>query len=119
MPVPVEKLGRRGGEPSNDVLNRVSSAREIQRLRYDSNPGVHSNAQMSPSDEDRFCRLTRSGRSLISDAVSSLGLSARGFTRVLRVGRTIADLCQSEEVLEEHLAEAIQYRSLDRSRLAL
>jgi magnesium chelatase family protein len=106
------------GETSSAIRERVVRAREIQSRRFSGRKRVHTNAQMTPRDLERFCALTPRGRELLSGAVERLGLSARAIARVLKVARTIADLEESEEIAPSHLAEAIQYRSLDRLKVA-
>lgn len=103
-------------EPSARIQARVTSARALQRERFRGDPGHYCNAQMRPRHLRKFCALDASGRQLIQRAVKALGLSARGYDRVLKVARTIADLSDAERIQPDHLAEAIQYRALDRSR---
>ncbi len=108
--VEYEKLSSdRLGEPSAQVRARVEAARERQRARF---AGSHlaCNADMGPADIRRFCRLDETGRALIRSAMQQLGLSARGYHRVLKLARTIADLAGEEAIAPHHLAEAIQYR---------
>ena len=115
-PVPLAELtGESEGEPSAAVRARVVAARARQRDRFRQEPGVYSNGQMRHRQIRRFCPLPSEGRELLKKAVQRLGLSARAYDRILKVSRTIADLAGSEEILPEHLAEAIQYRALDRS----
>ena len=115
-PVTVPELtGEPRGEPSSAVRGRVVEARALQRRRFQGLPGLYCNAQMRHREIHRFCHLTLEGQALLKKAVQTLGFSARAYDRVLKVSRTIADLAGSEEILPEHLAEAIQYRALDRS----
>jgi len=86
---------------------------ELQRERF-AREGVHCNARMRPRHLQRFCRPDAAGQALLEKVTDRLGLSARSYTRILKVARTIADLAGSEQVATAHLAEAIQYRSLDR-----
>ena len=85
----------------------------VQEERYQGRK-IHCNAQMSSQDLRRICRIDAAGKALLEKAMERLGLSARAYDRILKVGRTIADLAGSPDIRTEHLAEAIQYRSLDR-----
>lgn len=114
-PVPFSDLSSIShAEKSADIRLRVIAAREIQAARYRMNPGVFANAQMSSKTMKEFCVLDPVCRNLLQTAMAKLNLSARAYDRILRVSRTIADLASSEQIRPEHLAEAIQYRSLDR-----
>jgi magnesium chelatase family protein len=114
-PVNFDQLSdHRKAEPSESIRNRVVAARQIQSMRYANMEGVYSNAQMSSPMAREFCQLTSVGQNLLKTAMNKLQLSARAYDRILKVARTIADLAGSEEIKIEHLAEAIQYRSLDR-----
>ncbi|MDO5656025.1 MAG: YifB family Mg chelatase-like AAA ATPase [Flavobacteriaceae bacterium] len=116
-PVPFEDLSaERNGEKSIEIRNRVEAARDIQTQRYSSLSHVHYNAQMGPKELDSYCVLDENSKKLIQNAMDKLNLSARAYDRILRVARTIADLANSQELKTEHLAEAIQYRSLDRDK---
>ena len=97
------------GEPSEAIQARVEAAREVQRRRFAGTP-IGANAAMRPADVRVYCRLDEAGTSLMRSAMSQLQLSARAFHRVLKLGRTIADLAGSEGIGPAHLAEAIQYR---------
>lgn len=113
-PVPVRELSGEGGqEPSAAIRARVAAARERQAARY-RREGIHSNAQLKPRHLKKYCAIDAGGRELIEQAMTRLGLSARAYGRILRVARTIADLAGAESIQSVHLAEAIQYRSLDR-----
>lgn len=101
------------GEPSEIIARRVEKAREIQLERF-RGTRVHSNAQMTPRQIRKFCEPDAAGHRLLELVTERLGFSARAYSRILKVARTIADLDGSEGVRERHLAEAIQYRSLDR-----
>ena len=101
-------------EPSSAVRERVIKAREIQAKRYAENPGVYCNAQMSSKMLKEICVISPVGMNLLKTAMDRLNLSARAYDRILKVSRTIADLADSADIRPEHLAEAIQYRSLDR-----
>ena len=101
-------------EPSAAIRERVAQARERQRQRLAELPGLFANAHFGPRDVRRFCRLEPAGEELLRVAITRLGLSARAYHRLLKVARTIADLAGSEQIDLPHLAEAIQYRTLDR-----
>jgi magnesium chelatase family protein len=111
--VPVQKLASLdGGEPSTSIRQRVEAARAIQQARFAqvNKPNLLVNADMGPSDVQRFCQLDKPGLAMIRMAVERMGLSARAYHRVLKLSRTIADLAGSEGVQQAHLAEALQYR---------
>ena len=103
-------------ETSATVRARVESAREIQRARFKGREGVRANAHMTARDVRRVCHLAPDAEALIKSAMTKLALSARAYHRVLKIARTIADLEPSEPVLAGHVAEAIQYRALDRHK---
>ncbi len=100
-------------EPSETIRARVEGARAVQRERLQ-DQGLHSNAQMGARHIRKFCALDEGGEKLLEAVTDRLGLSARTYTRILKVARTVADLAGSEAIEQAHLAEAIQYRSLDR-----
>lgn len=100
-------------ESSAEIKKRVNAARQIQNERFHSLP-IACNARITADVLHEICRLSDDGRVLLKRAFEKLGLSARAYDRVLKVSRTIADLDQSEEILPRHVAEAVQYRSLDR-----
>ena len=102
------------GESSASIRERVEAARQIQRERLH-RTSIQSNAEMSTRHMRRYCELGPSSRRLLEHAVARLGLSARGYDRVLKVARTIADLGGSETVNSGHIAEAVHYRALDRA----
>ena len=104
----------RKSESSEAIQERVEKAREIQQRRFKDYSLVHSNAMMSSAMVKEVCQINNAGRTLLKTAMERLGLSARAYDRILKVSRTIADLTGSEDIKIEHLAEAIQYRSLDR-----
>ncbi|TGE14831.1 YifB family Mg chelatase-like AAA ATPase [Hymenobacter elongatus] len=104
----------RKSETSADIQQRVEKAREVQTVRFQEFPEIHSNAMMPSQMVKELCQINDAGRALLKTAMERLGLSARAYDRILKVARTIADLSSSEEIRLEHLAEAIQYRSLDR-----
>jgi len=101
-------------ETSSTIRERVISARAIQSMRYKEIEGVYSNAQMSASELKKICSLNDEGKTLLKKAMERLNLSARAYDRILKVSRTIADLAKCDEIRTEHVAEAIQYRNLDR-----
>ena len=114
-PVPFEKLSEeRKGESSTEIRKRVIKARAIQSKRYEQFDEIHYNAQMTVKQIRTFCVLTEESKRLLKNAMEKLNLSARAYDRILKVSRTIADLEGSSEVNAAHIAEAIQYRSLDR-----
>lgn len=119
VPVPFRELSEyRETEKSEVVRERVTNARQLQEERYRDNPGVYSNAQMNSKLLRKYCRIDSGGQSLLKNAMEKLGLSARAYDRILKVSRTIADLENSANIEAYHLAEAIQYRSLDRENWA-
>ncbi len=101
-------------EQSESIRQRVITARDLQMERYKEHEGMYCNAQMSSKLLKEICVISSSGQSLLRTAMEKLNLSARAYDRILKVSRTIADLGQSADIKPEHLAEAIQYRSLDR-----
>jgi magnesium chelatase family protein len=114
-PVPFSELSNlKRSETSKDIRERVIHARQIQTIRYSDSEGVYCNAQMRTKDLRTYCSLDESCNALLKIAMERLGLSARAYDRILKVARTIADLESSESILTSHIAEAIQYRSLDR-----
>ncbi len=113
--VPFEKLSEeRKGESSKEIRKRVTAARELQSKRFIETENVHYNAQMSVKQIRKFCKLSAESLSLLKTAMEKLNLSARAYDRILKVARTIADLANETEISPTHIAEAIQYRSLDR-----
>ncbi len=105
-------------EKSSEIRTRVMKARAWQEKRFIDDPQLHFNAQMSPNRVRQICEIDDAGQRLIKQAMEKLGLSARAYDRILKVARTIADLAESTHIEPEHLAEAIQYRSLDRDSWA-
>lgn len=101
-------------EKSVHIRERVVKARAIQDERFKNNEGVYANAQMSSKQLKEICEISAAGQQLLKTAMEKLNLSARAYDRILKVSRTIADLAASDDIKPEHLAEAIQYRSLDR-----
>jgi len=105
-------------ETSNSIRDRVVEARRVQKNRYEKlNTPIHSNAQMGSYELQKFCQLDESSRTILKNAMNKLGLSARAYDRIIKVARTIADLDGAEEIQTQHIAEAIQYRSLDRNKV--
>ncbi|UYZ58803.1 YifB family Mg chelatase-like AAA ATPase [Hymenobacter latericus] len=104
----------RRAESSASIQERVDKARQVQAERFKDFPDIHSNAMMPSQMVKDICQINQAGRTLLKTAMERLGLSARAYDRILKVSRTIADLAGSDEIRIEHLAEAIQYRSLDR-----
>ena len=125
VPVPYDQLGQqRCGESSLQIRQRVMAAREIQRIRYENSAirthgdrkpaGIYCNAQIGSRLLHNFCRIDPPGERLLYDAMRKLKLSARAHDHILRISRTIADLAASENIHNDHLSEAINFRSLDR-----
>ena len=100
-------------EPSSMIKERVKKARDIQLTRFQSD-SIFANSHMNHKQIKKYCVLTPEGQDLLKAAIEELGFSARAYDKVLKVSRTIADLDNSENILPEHISEAIQYRSLDR-----
>lgn len=117
IPVAVESMTRqqREGETSAQIRERVIAARERQtrRLQRDGYPQTHCNAMLTPEQVERYCRLDNESIELVQNAMTTMGLSGRAYDRILKVARTIADLAGTENIEVDHIAEAIQYRSLD------
>ena len=114
--VPMDELqvDQPSGEPSAAIRERVLQARERQHQRF-SDDSAHCNAQMSARQVRELCQPEPGAKKLLEDAIDKLGISARAYDRILKVGRTIADLAGTRTIAPDHLAEAIQYRSLDRN----
>lgn len=114
-PVPFSELSStRPAESSEEIRTRVIKAREIQAARFKDLPGIYCNAHMGSPLLKKICVIDKPSQNLLKVAMERLQLSARAYDRILKVARTIADLEGSENIKSEHLAEAIQYRSLDR-----
>jgi len=114
-PVPFEKLAEeRRGELSKVIRERVINARQIQTDRFEDNEKIHYNAQMGVKQIREHCKLSKESMDLLKTAMEKLNLSARAYDRIHKVSRTIADLTAAKDISPEHIAEAIQYRSLDR-----
>jgi magnesium chelatase family protein len=109
-----EMTANRKVETTEEIRQRVVRARNIQSRRFSKNRNVYCNAMMASNMVKKICEINDSGRTMLKTAMERLGLSARAYDRILKVSRTIADLSGSENIQVEHLAEAIQYRSLDR-----
>ena len=100
-------------ESSEKIKERVNKARKIQQDRYKEN-GIYSNAELTPKLISKYCKLDKESKTILQNAFEKLGLSARAYGRILKVARTIADLDGKENINVSHIAEAIQYRSLDK-----
>jgi magnesium chelatase family protein len=115
VPVPFDKISdARVSEPSSAVKERVMKARNIQDNRFENIPEVYCNAQMSSRMLQKYAQPDAEGLQLLKNAMNRLNLSARAYDRILKVSRTVADLDGSERVFSQHIAEAINYRNLDR-----
>jgi magnesium chelatase family protein len=101
------------GEPSENIRKRVQKARRIQIERFKKD-NIYSNAKMRSRHIKKYCSLKPEAQDILESAMQKLGLSARAYTRILKVSRTIADLAESDNIEAEHVSEAIQYRMLDR-----
>lgn len=116
-PVPFSELtSKEESEASEVVRKRVVAAREIQADRFKNYNGIYCNSQMNTATLKEICVLDNASASLIKTAMNKLNLSARAYDRILKVSRTIADLCFSKNIGPEHLSEAIHYRNLDRDK---
>ncbi len=109
-----EITSERTGETSAQIRERVVAARKRQQERFKGKPKITCNARMGTRELKAFCALDQPTMELLKFAMADLNLSARAYDRILKVGRTIADLAGSEQIASEHISEAIQYRSLDR-----
>jgi magnesium chelatase family protein len=119
VPVAFSQLTEeRKSEDSSAIRERVVKARAVQQERFKGQNGVFANAQMSSKQVHEICQINSVGQNLLRTAMERLSLSARAYDRILKVARTIADLAASEDIKVEHLAEAIQFRSLDRENWA-
>ncbi|MBU0730906.1 MAG: ATP-binding protein, partial [Proteobacteria bacterium] len=115
--VPFKKISAESsGESSFEIRSRVSSASAIQKERFSKRKNFYNNGQMTPRDLKKYCVLDNACRDLLEEAVNRLRLSARSYHRILKIARTIADLAESETIMSTHIAEAVQYRRLDRKR---
>ncbi len=115
VPVPFEKLAEiRETESSETIRKRVINARNIQQKRFEAFPDIHCNAQMTSKMLHEYTALNNEGQTLLKAAMQRMNLSARAYDRILKVARTIADLDNSTDICTPHIAEAINYRNLDR-----
>jgi magnesium chelatase family protein len=103
------------GESSAQIQKRVNEARSVQNKRFEGRSGVFSNALMASRELKEYCGLTPEGAELLKNAMERMKLSARAYDRILKVSRTIADIAGADCIETIHIAEAIQYRSLDRA----
>ncbi|MFN3134016.1 MAG: YifB family Mg chelatase-like AAA ATPase [Candidatus Kryptonium sp.] len=110
-----ELTSKTTGETSAQIRERIIKAREIQLRRFKGRKNLFKNADMQTREIREFCRIDSDGETILKNAITKLGLSARAYDKILKVARTIADLSGSENIKPEHLSEAIQYRSLDRN----
>tara|TARA_R110000868_G_scaffold127003_4_gene334416 strand:- start:1759 stop:2613 length:855 start_codon:yes stop_codon:yes gene_type:complete len=114
-PVGIEEISSKQlAEKSMVIRERVIKARNIQNERFAQLEGIHANAQMESKQLRQVCELSKEGMDLLRAAIEKLNLSGRAYDRILKVARTIADLDNSKDIEPNHLAEAVQYRSLDR-----
>lgn len=115
IPVAIDSMtAQRSGETSENVRRRVITARERQTARFGDDNPTHCNAMMTPDQIEQHCRLDEQSINLLKSAMSRLGLSARAYDRIIKVARTIADLSSMDNISQDHIAEAISYRNLDR-----
>jgi magnesium chelatase family protein len=101
------------GESSQKIRERVNAARKLQTERYTGSKTT-CNARLTDAEFERYCKITDEADALLRQAFDTMGLSARAYNRIVKVARTIADLDGSEDIGIAHIAEAVQYRSLDR-----
>ena len=118
LPVKYESLGNiHKEETSKQIRDRVNFARKIQVKRYEKY-GIISNSELTPKLIEKFCKIDEQSKKILQIALEKLGLSARAYTRILKVARTIADLETSKDILASHISEAIQYRSFDKEKVS-
>ena len=116
VPVELEKItGNQEEESSQAIRERVIRAREIQNRRFKNYTGIYCNAQMNSALLKKYCPLNEKCTALLKIAMQKFGLSARAYDRIIKLSRTIADLAGNEQILPQYIAEAIQYRSLDKA----
>jgi len=108
-----ELSGKRDGESSSEIRNRIMQARDVQSVRFKGN-STNTNANMSVKEIGKYCRLDKEGENLLKAAVTSLALSARAYHRILKLARTIADMEKIEDISSQHVSEAVGYRVFDR-----
>jgi magnesium chelatase family protein len=101
-------------EGSREIRKRVEFTRKLQQQRFGNKNGIHCNAQMSQNDIKNYCKINAESNEMLKKAMDRMGLSARAYDRILKVARTIADIDQSEKIRPQDIAEAIQFRSLDK-----
>ncbi len=112
--VKYQQLNNNNPEEKSEIIKkRVNKARKIQTERY-KKENIYSNSELTQNLINKYCKINNTSKILLEQAFNKLGLTARAHSRILKVARTIADLEEKEEITEEHIAEAIQYRSLDR-----
>jgi magnesium chelatase family protein len=109
-----ELASKRTGEPSETVRERVIKCRKVQAERFKKSKGIFKNADMNTKSIRKYCELDQASNDLMKMAMNKIGISARGYDRILKVARTIADIAEETNIKPEHISEAIQYRSLDR-----
>ena len=115
QPVDFDQMSSKApGEPSAAIRQRVIAARMLQERRFKDEPGIHCNAQMTPSLLHKYAEPNAAGLEKLKDAMERMNMSARAYDRILKVARTIADLEGTADVLDHHIMEAIAYRNLDR-----
>jgi magnesium chelatase family protein len=103
-------------ESSRVIRERIQAARDVQRQRFKKQNPLKTNSEMGPQDIKQWCVLSAEAKALLTQAMEQLGLSARGYFKILKLSRTIADLAKEENITEGAVAEAIHYRSLDRAQ---
>ena len=114
-PVPWKELrGKTGGISSSEMRSSVVAARKIQRERFNGSGATTTNATMSSKLVRDYCKLDAAGEMLLKQAITEMGLSARAHDKILRIARTIADMETCDDIAPQHIAEAVQYRRLDR-----